>query len=87
MNFNVFLWQDLNKKTNTLKFELITYNESFIEMNIFFLLKQMSLVFINNPDEFYLDLLFIGDSKYISKQIPETIIAMFYNPAYHRVFL
>ena len=47
----------------------------------------MSLVFINNPDEFYLDLLFINDSKYISKQIPETIIAMFYNPAYHRVFL
>ena len=46
-----------------------------------------SLVFINNPDEFYLDLLFITDSKYISKQIPETIIAMFYNPAYHRVFL
>jgi len=34
-----------------------------------------------------MDLLFINEHKYTEKQIPETIIAIYYEMARHRIFL
>ncbi|CAL6059725.1 Conserved_hypothetical protein [Hexamita inflata] len=45
------------------------------------------MVFISQYDDWFLDLIFIKDSKYISKQIPELILSTYYNPANHRIFV
>ncbi|CAL6099701.1 Conserved_hypothetical protein [Hexamita inflata] len=45
------------------------------------------MVYISHYDDWFIDLIFIKDSKYISKQIPELIISTFYNPANHRIFV
>ncbi|CAL6032976.1 Conserved_hypothetical protein [Hexamita inflata] len=45
------------------------------------------MVYISQYDDFYLDLIFLKDSKYVSKQIPELIISTYYNPANHRIFV
>jgi hypothetical protein len=34
-----------------------------------------------------MDLLFINEHKYTEKDIPETIITIFYEPSRHRLFL
>ena len=54
-----------------------------------FSFKEMSkgMVYINNFDTAYLDLLFINDSKYIEKEISDMIIALFYIPATHIIFV
>ncbi|CAL6032894.1 Conserved_hypothetical protein [Hexamita inflata] len=45
------------------------------------------MVYISHYDDFYLDLIFIKDSKYVSKQIPDLIISTYYNSANHRIFV
>ncbi|CAL6091360.1 Conserved_hypothetical protein [Hexamita inflata] len=45
------------------------------------------MVYISHYDDWLLDLIFIKDSKYISKQIPDLIISTYYNPANHRIFV
>ncbi|CAL6075156.1 Conserved_hypothetical protein [Hexamita inflata] len=45
------------------------------------------MVYISHYDDWQLDLIFIKDSKYISKQIPDLIISTYYNPANHRIFV
>ncbi|CAL5981703.1 Conserved_hypothetical protein [Hexamita inflata] len=45
------------------------------------------MVYISHYDDWQLDLIFIKDSKYVSKKIPELIISTYYNPANHRIFV
>ncbi|CAL5975622.1 Conserved_hypothetical protein [Hexamita inflata] len=45
------------------------------------------MVYISHYDDWLLDLIFIKDSKYVSKQIPDLIISTYYNSANHRIFV
>ena len=45
------------------------------------------MIYINYYDDWYLDLIFIKDTKYLEKEIPDLIIAQFYNAANHRLFV
>ncbi|CAL6035958.1 Conserved_hypothetical protein [Hexamita inflata] len=45
------------------------------------------MVYISQYDDWQLDLIFLKDSKYISKKIPDLIISTYYNPANHRIFV
>ncbi|CAL6016563.1 Conserved_hypothetical protein [Hexamita inflata] len=45
------------------------------------------MVYISQYDDFYLDLIFLKDSKYVSKKIPDLIISTYYNSANHRIFV
>ncbi|CAL6113040.1 Conserved_hypothetical protein [Hexamita inflata] len=45
------------------------------------------MIYINYYDDWYLDLIFIKDTKYLEKEIPDLIIALFYNAANHRLFV
>lgn len=44
-------------------------------------------VFVNRCDEFYIDLMFLVDSKYSSKSIPKSTLMIYYESARGRVYI